>query len=321
MNPIQDYPAQTSIEIPEQDTWSAGVHLLKSDTVAALRAAEAIGRPLLVRGLPGVGKSQTARAAAAHAGRPFLSVVIDGRTEPHDLMWRADAVKRLSDAQAHRVRGELHYVRPEALWWAYDWGSAQQQAMRCGQALPRCVAPPNWEAGRHRAVLLIDEIDKADPDLPNALLDVLGNKGFTPPFAGARPVRCTDDTRPLIIITTNEERELPSAFLRRCLSITLELPKDDGLLADELIALGTQHQEFLVKSKQWPGRCVILPAVAQRLIEVRKASTIGDYQPGTSEYLDLIRALATLYPDKESQQTEALTLLGTFIRKTRSLPT
>jgi MoxR-like ATPase len=134
-------------------------------------------------------------------------------------------------------------------------------------------------------------------------------------------VQCTDATRPLIVITTNEERELPPAFLRRCLSITLELPKDDMALAAELVALGTQHQEFLVRSGRWPGRCVILNEAAQALVKLRKAAEVGDYQPGTSEYLDLVRALATLHPDDRTRQVEALELLSDFVRKTRCLPT
>ncbi|WP_338416773.1 MoxR family ATPase [uncultured Sphaerotilus sp.] len=315
---IPDYPSDKPIEILEQGTWPASVHLLKSETVAALRAAEAVGRPLLVRGLPGVGKSQTARAAAAHTGRPFLSVVIDGRTEPQDLMWRVDAIKRLSDAQAHRAQAEMHYVQPQVLWWAYQWSSAHQQTVGQCQLPPPHVPPAGWDAEHGRAVLLIDEIDKADPDLPNALLDVLANKGFTPPFAGAGPVRCTDRTRPLIVITTNEERELPAAFLRRCLSITLELPGSEAELRAELVRLGTQHQTHLVKLGRWPGTCRLLEDAADRVIAARKdAVQRGDYLPGTSEYLDLIGALATLYPDDQVKQQQQLDLLTRFIRKSR----
>jgi MoxR-like ATPase len=322
--PIPDYPVSETpddlpIDIPEHGTWPAGVHRFKAETVAALRAAEAIGRPLLVRGLPGVGKSQTARAAAAFANRPFLSVVIDGHTEPHDLMWRVDAVKRLSDAQAHQAKDELHYVQPQALWWAYDWDGARRQETSCGRASASCEEPRVWTPNADRAVLLIDEIDKADPDLPNALLDVLANKGFTPPFQGSQPVRCTAATRPLIVITTNEERELPPAFLRRCLSITLELPKDEQALIKELVLLGTQHQRYLITIGQWPGPCHVLNEAAERIVAVRRGADPGDYLPGTSEYLDLIGALATLYANNPAEQGRRIELLSTFIRKTRSL--
>ena len=320
---IPDYPIDQDITIEPQDTWPGSVHLFRPDTVAALRAAEATGRPLLVRGLPGVGKSETARAAAAFAKRPFLSLVIDGRTEPDDLKWRVDAVKRLSDAQAHRALDERHYVRPDVLWWAFDWKDALEQERRArGDSAPERPRPAKWQVGQDRAVLLIDEIDKADPDLPNALLEVLANRGFTPPFADAQPVCCSEATRPLILITTNEERELPAAFLRRCLVLTLELPKGPALRR-ELIRLAQRHQEHRVvlhgrqpaAVPQGGGRCLILDAVADEFLRLRASVQAGDYMPGTSEFLDLVNALATLYPDDEARQKQALTTLSQFVWK------
>jgi MoxR-like ATPase len=312
---IPPYPIEADIPIPEQGNWPASVHVFKNTTVAALQAAEATGRPLLVRGLPGVGKSETARAAAAFAGRPFLSTVIDGRTEPDDLKWRVDAVKRLSDAQGNKSREELAYVRPEALWWAYDWHSATTQAKLSGVPLPDVHLPESWKSGADRAVLLLDEIDKADPDLPNALLDVLANKGFTPPFAGAQPVRCSDATRPLIVITTNEERELPAAFLRRCLVLTLELPGGDALL-DYLIDLATRHQQQRQRDQPGCGTCKVIQEAARQFVALRnEADKLDDYLPSTSEFLDLVQALAVLYPDNEPVQTERIELLKQFVRK------
>jgi MoxR-like ATPase len=322
---IIDYPIDQDIAIPAQGTWPVSVHLFKRATVAALRAAEATGRPLLVRGLPGVGKSETARAAAAHAQRPFLPVVIDGRTEPDDLKWRVDAVKRLSDAQAQRVRDEHCYVRPELLWWAYDWAGAQQQAHIAQVPPPDVAVPAGWHPGTGRAVVLLDEIDKADPDLPNALLEVLANTGFTPPFAGAPRVACTDQTRPLVVITTNEERELPAAFLRRCLVVTLELPKDPAALGAELIRLATRHERQQRLAQPAPAGPRIAEAVITRAAEVfmdtrSDAQRKGDYLPGTAEFLDLIRALATLYPGQPDQQRQQIELLVGFVRKSLQPP-
>ncbi len=306
---IPDYPVDTDILIAAQGTWPSSVHLFKRETVAALRAAEATGRPLLIRGLPGVGKSETARAAAAFAKRPFLSLVIDGRTEPDDLKWRVDAVKRLSDAQTGKTKKESAYVRPEVLWWALDWAGAQSQSQRGGCRAPDVVVPSGWQPGRDRAVLLLDEIDKADPDLPNALLEVLANRGFTPPFAGLGAVCCDESAKPLIIITTNEERELPPAFLRRCLVLKLELPPDDVLPA-ELIRLAQRHQRH-----RGGGQCVILDEVAEAFMVLRKATRAGEYLPATSEFLDLVQALATLCPDDAQAQREQLQWLRKFVWK------
>ena len=336
---ILHYPTDEDIPIPAQGTWPRSLHRFDplQAAAAALRAAEACGRPLLIRGAPGVGKSQTARAAAAAAGRPFLSVVIDGRTEPHDLMWRFDAVRRLADAQVRQrydppLRSELAYLIPQALWWAFDWQGAHRQlaltlqqgdtaddlhlADLSARAAWPCQTDADWLPAENRAVVLIDEIDKADPDLPNALLEVLANNGFQVPHGpgGARPVVCSDATRPLVVITTNEERDLPNAFLRRCLVLTLELPKDKDEFCTYLVDLGNRHQQEF--AAHWGGRCMVLKAAAERLWAARDAAPQhGEYQPGTAEYLDLVRVLATLWPDEAGEQGEQLLLLDRFTFK------
>ncbi|WP_428506494.1 AAA family ATPase [Roseateles sp.] len=308
---IPAYPVDADVQLNDQGTWPASIHHFDERAVAALRAAEACGRPLLVRGSPGVGKSQTARAAAAFAERPFLSVVIDGRTEAHDLMWRFDAVRRLSDAQATRrdalLAEEASYVEPQALWWAYDWVSA---ASKSGEHPPPCERPHNWDPENNRAVLLIDEIDKADPDLPNALLEILANKGFRVPYGG-QLVRCGDQNRPLVVITTNEERELPSAFLRRCLVLTLELPEGKSALCNYLVDIGQRHERFLLTKRA--GRCFVMQQAAERLWDAREgARKAAEYMPGTAEFLDLINALSALWPDDAKAQIQSIERLDEF---------
>jgi MoxR-like ATPase len=125
------------------------VHVFDRREIEAVNAALAARRPLLVRGEPGIGKSQLARAVAKAMGRAFLQHVVDARTESRDLQWHFDAVARLADAQLMgalgrgegqdetqaldesqapvRARDRLaiqHYIHPRALWWAFDWDSA-----------------------------------------------------------------------------------------------------------------------------------------------------------------------------------------------------
>ena len=328
MSTIPAYPTQRDIAIQAEGTWPATVHRFDERGAAALRAAEACGRHLLIRGAPGVGKSQTARAAAAFAKRPFLSAMIDGRTEPNDLKWRFDAVGRLADAQVNKsgsLPGEASYLEPQSLWWAYDWDGASKQSKSTrraelqrntpqAQARSPATQPKGWAPNTDRAVLLIDEIDKADPDLPNALLEVLANKGFQVPYTGEF-VACTDATRPIVVITTNEERELPNAFLRRCLVLTLALPDTQLELGQYLMAMGQRHEKFRQKAGQ-PGRCLAMQAAADRLwVRREQARKDGLYQPGTSEFLDLVAVLAQLFPDDETAQHLQLERLDEFAFK------
>ena len=244
-------------EIPEQ------YHVFDRDSAQAIRAALASRRPLLVRGEPGVGKTQLAAAAAKVLKRPLVARVVDSRTESRDLLWTFDAVMRLADAQAassflpargrsgsgpgesstqqpsftkqdiRRALDVADYVRPGPLWWAFDWDSALYQSTRSGTTPPAHVKEDDPKNGR---VVLIDEIDKADTDVPNGLLEALGAGQFTPQ-GRIEPVRIIEPF-PLVVITTNEERVLPAAFVRRCFVLHLGLPMKQEALIEFLIARG-----------------------------------------------------------------------------------
>ncbi len=172
------------------------IHQFRARDIHAINAAIAAGRPLLVRGEPGVGKSQLARAAAKALGRAFVKHVVDAHTESRDLMWTFDAVRRLAEAQlagalradvaaARRELATKRFLHPGPLWWAFDWQSADRQARVAGAKAPAQRDGGSWENG---SVLLLDEIDKAEAEVPNGLLDALGAREFTPLGWGA-PVR------------------------------------------------------------------------------------------------------------------------------------
>lgn len=293
-----DYPS-TAQDIGKMASWPASRHIFEKDHILALRAAQATGRPLLVRGEAGTGKSQLAHAAAFVTGRAFLPVVVSGETSASDLHWKFDAIARLADAQmagqpGAKLAAELsvaQYLHPGPLWWALNWQDALQQQQGCRHASHwQPQTPAGWQA-EHGMVLLIDEIDKAEPDLPNGLLEALANGAFEVPLLGKTVEQ--SDTPPLIVITTNDERELPAAFLRRCLVITIALPEQDDALLDWLLARGQLHFPSLSpKSMQ---------DAASMLIDDRKAAKIRRcYQPGLAEYLDLLRALQQLGAEGET---------------------
>jgi MoxR-like ATPase len=127
------YPLSQPLSIPKLGSWPETRHVFDQASAYALAAAEAANRPLLVRGEPGTGKSQLARAAAVARDRLFLSVVVNARTECQDLQWQFDAVGRLGEAQTlaqlsepdvRQLLDPRHFLTPGPLWWVFDWNSA-----------------------------------------------------------------------------------------------------------------------------------------------------------------------------------------------------
>lgn len=310
MTSIPSY-SDTSLELPAMASWPASRHVFDAEQVDALRAAEAAGRPLLVRGDPGTGKSQLAHAAAFAARRLFLPFVVDARTEAGDLMWGFDAVARLADAHLASVPNSgvppgldaARYVLPGPLWWAFDWNGAAQHLAQARVRGAEPHQPPFAWSAESGTVMLIDEIDKAEAEVPNGLLEALGNGRFQVPMVGRVVERPANVPPPLVIITTNDERELPPAFLRRCLVLTLQLPDGEGLRRF-LVKRGRLHFPALAKSHP-----TVLEDAAIMLADDRAtAHSRGLYQPGLAEYLDLLRALDQLGGDP----TQALARLRTY---------
>ena len=306
-----------SVPLPALGHLPAHEHLFAPKEIWAVKAALGARRPLLVRGEPGTGKSELARAAAALLGWAYVSEVVTARTEPADLHWRFDAVARLARAQLHGAAGgkgnfedlaEWRYVSPSALWWVFDREGAEEQWQKAFAKGPRPAAlPEGWAVdGDHGTVLLIDEIDKADPDLPNGLLESLGNGEFQVPHLG-EPVRCSRvQAPPLIVITTNEERELPAAFVRRCLVLQLGLPEGEALKL-WLAARGRAH---------FGEACA--EAVCQQAAEliVRDRAALGPtalLRPGQAEYLDLLRAVIDVSGGDPDLQQGALEQMHEFV--------
>lgn len=308
------------------ESWPKVNHIFQERTDWAIRAALHSGRPLLIRGEPGTGKSQLARAAAHILGGAFLYQVINSQCEPEDLLYRFDSVARLAQAQvAGAVGGAAstslapeQYLVPGILWWAFDPDSATKQAgvanKHFGSAWVVEGHTTFTKADRSKpTVVLIDEIDKADTDVPNSLLEALGNGGFLPPFVGAA-VRIPDDTpRPLVILTTNEERELPPAFLRRCLVLHLSLPTEQQALRTHL----RRHARAHFSEREITG-AVVDKAFEQLWMDRRPLVEADLPAPGQAEFFDILRALVSLHPGDAQRQEEALTEIRDFaLRKNR----
>jgi MoxR-like ATPase len=200
---------------PLGDLRDGSVYVYEDEIELAVNVALATGRPLLVCGPPGSGKSSLAPNVARVKGWRYLEQVISSTTQARDLLWTFDAVARLRDAQAREgeVKPLRDYIEPGVLWEAFDSRSAETRGEETG-------------GEQSRAVVLLDEIDKADPDVPNNLLVPLGSWEFALPDLGLTVHAVVP---PLVVLTTNDERELSKPFVRRCVVLTLERPDEDRL--------------------------------------------------------------------------------------------
>lgn len=241
------------------------------ELVEAVRIAQLLERPLLLKGEPGCGKTRLAGAVAAELGLPYFEWHVKSTSRARDGLYTYDAVGRLRDAQlvAARLaepRDDRSYVRLGPL----------------GQAF----------LSEQPAVVLIDEIDKADIDFPNDLLVELDERRFR--------IDEIDETTiarhaPLVVITSNDERDLPDAFLRRCVFHYLEFP-------------GEQQLATIVRAHHPRLQQDLLDAAIRRFRELRARMAAekgeGGKRVGTSELLDWVRVLA------DRPEDEALRLLA-----------
>jgi MoxR-like ATPase len=225
-------------------------YVATDDLKVAVNAAIALERPLLIKGEPGTGKTVLAYEIAEALGAPLITWHIKSTTKATQGLYEYDAVTRLRDSQLgeERVKDVKNYIKKGKLWEAFD-------------------APV-------RPVLLIDEIDKADIEFPNDLLQELDRMEFY--------VYETDETikatiRPIVIITSNNEKELPDAFLRRCFFHYIRFPDSETM--QEIIEV------------HYPGIKDKLVAEAMRIFyDMRKVPGLKK-KPSTSELLDWLKLL------------------------------
>ncbi|SOE47937.1 ATPase associated with various cellular activities, AAA_5 [plant metagenome] len=225
-------------------------YVATDDLKLAVNAALTLQRPLLIKGEPGTGKTLLAEEVAEALGRPLMQWHIKSTTKAQQGLYEYDAVSRLRDSQLgdEKVRDIRHYILRGVLWQAF--------------ASPEPV------------VLLIDEIDKADIEFPNDLLRELDRMEFHV-YETRETVRAVH--RPLVVITSNNEKDLPDAFLRRCFFHYIRFPDRETLR--EIVAV---HYPDL--------RQDVLRAALDAFLALREAPGLKK-KPSTSELIDWLRLL------------------------------
>jgi MoxR-like ATPase len=279
------------------------VYVYTPSTVLALNVALATSRPLLVTGEPGSGKTTLAQNAANVLGWWYYRETVTSRLQASDLFYRFDALRRLNDASTPGValQSAEHYVTPGVLWWAFDPSSAPHRGARNlplqRQAANPGIAPAPTAAGERspNAVVLLDEIDKADPDVPNDLLEAFESRRFT--IRETEPeavVQSAGDRRVLLVLTSNGERELPPAFLRRCVTLALDPPSASFFATVADRRFGRDDPRHL--------------AIADEVMKAREeARRRGVRLPSTAEFLDAVQVCRELEVETASKAWKSIT--------------
>ena len=225
-------------------------YISTKDLNVAVNAAITLEKPLLIKGEPGTGKTELARQVSDSLGLDIIEWNIKSTTKAQQGLYEYDAVSRLRDSQLgdKKIENIRNYIKKGKIWNAFE--------------------------SKERSVLLIDEIDKADIEFPNDLLQELDKMEF---FVYETNEIVKAKKRPIVIITSNNEKELPEAFLRRCFFHYIQFPEINTL--KKIVQV---HFPDIKKS--------LLEAALNRFFEVREIPGLKK-KPSTSEALDWIKLL------------------------------
>ncbi len=262
------------------DAFSGTASYIANDSLTRdVNAAIALQRPLLVKGEPGTGKTLLARAIAEALGMPLLTWQVKSTTKAQDGLYHYDVVQRLNDSRfgGGDVGSIRHYIKMGVLGRAFR--------------------------SEERVVLLIDEVDKADLEFPNDLLHELDAMSFHIPEL--------DETvsavhRPIVIISSNAEKELPDAFLRRCVFHYITFPERE--LMERIVRV---HYPDVTEG--------LLEAAILRFYEVRRIAGLRK-KPSTSELIDWLFVLVSGGVPAE-KVAAAVPFLGTLLKQEKDLDT
>ena len=257
---------------------SSSQYVVSQELATAVNAAVTLEKPLLLKGEPGTGKTRLAEELANALDTELLQWSIKSTTKAQQGLYEYDAVSRLRDSQlgSEKVHDISNYIRPGKLWQAFT--------------------------AEKRPVLLIDEIDKADVEFPNDLLHELDQMAFHVYETGEQ---VKAQQRPIVLITSNNEKALPDAFLRRCFFHYIQFPDNDTLKAIVDVHFPDLHSD-------------LLDTALAMFFELRDVPGLKK-KPSTSELLDWLRLLLVEDIDanelrKSREQGGLLPLTGALLK-------
>ena len=241
-------------------------YIATEDLTVAVNAAVTLERPLLIKGEPGIGKTELAKQVALGLDLDMLEWNIKSTTKAQQGLYEYDAVSRLRDSQLgdQRVNEISNYIRKGKLWESFE--------------------------SNKKVVLLIDEIDKADIEFPNDLLQELDKMSF---YVYETGKTIAAKHRPVVIITSNNEKELPDAFLRRCFFHYIKFPDQETL-------------QKIVKVHYPKIKDDLLSTALSQFFEIREQTGLKK-KPSTSEVLDWLKLLLSedLKPEDLRRETSS----------------